>query len=287
MARVHPENTIAAFRAAIEAGADAVEVDAVLTADDHIVLWHDPDPRGFVARMRRFGLEPGLAYRPAWPGRGSRARRPVHEVALSTVRDQFGYTRRRQPTGRGARSSEPIATLEELARYAADEPRVHRLLIDVKVPDGPEELLQRFAARAMVVLLAYGLADRVVFLHKRASVVERLKAALGDRFRCSHDIEIVSPWPRVSSYSAVAAAKSLGTRTASLGRPRVGFRAFRTYLEILRADRRTIDAAASPHDLITWTINREHEMRTIIDIGVDGMITDDPALLARVLSERG
>ncbi|MEO1085553.1 MAG: glycerophosphodiester phosphodiesterase family protein, partial [Acidobacteriota bacterium] len=36
-----PENTLAAVRAAIELGADMVEVDVTLTADGHVVLMHD------------------------------------------------------------------------------------------------------------------------------------------------------------------------------------------------------------------------------------------------------
>jgi glycerophosphoryl diester phosphodiesterase len=37
-----PENTIAAFQCAIDLGADAIETDAHLTRDGHVVLSHDP-----------------------------------------------------------------------------------------------------------------------------------------------------------------------------------------------------------------------------------------------------
>jgi glycerophosphoryl diester phosphodiesterase len=62
-----PENTIAAFEAAIDAGADAVEFDVRMTADGHAVVMHDPDVSrttdgmGIVSEMtldevRRFGV---------------------------------------------------------------------------------------------------------------------------------------------------------------------------------------------------------------------------------------
>ena len=38
-----PENTIEAFEAAIDAGADAVEFDVRMTTDGHAVVMHDPD----------------------------------------------------------------------------------------------------------------------------------------------------------------------------------------------------------------------------------------------------
>ncbi|MET1011020.1 MAG: glycerophosphodiester phosphodiesterase [Actinomycetota bacterium] len=53
-----PENTIAAFEAAIDAGADAVEFDVRMTADGHAVVMHDPDVSrttegtGLVSRMK-------------------------------------------------------------------------------------------------------------------------------------------------------------------------------------------------------------------------------------------
>src|SRR5215471_12696377 len=37
----HPENTLPAFRAAIDAGADFIEVDVRTTADGRLVLMHD------------------------------------------------------------------------------------------------------------------------------------------------------------------------------------------------------------------------------------------------------
>lgn len=55
----HPENTLPAFEAAVEAGADMIELDVSLTADGHFVVIHDDilprttDGSGFVCNHSR------------------------------------------------------------------------------------------------------------------------------------------------------------------------------------------------------------------------------------------
>ncbi|MEQ9226893.1 MAG: glycerophosphodiester phosphodiesterase [Parvibaculum sp.] len=57
---------------------------------------------------------------------------------------------------------------------------------------------------------------------------------------------------------------------------------------ITLVDRALVDRA---HELglqvHVWTIDEEAEMRRLIDLGVDGIMTDDPALLKSVLLEKG
>ena len=58
-----PENTIAAVRAAIEIGADMVEIDVTMTADEHVVVIHDEtvdrttDGSGKVSDLTRAELQ--------------------------------------------------------------------------------------------------------------------------------------------------------------------------------------------------------------------------------------
>ena len=68
-----PENTLAAIEQAITDGADYVEIDAQLTADGVVVLWHDGD------MMRVFGRpdrpHPSGCHR-SGAGQGPTVRRP-------------------------------------------------------------------------------------------------------------------------------------------------------------------------------------------------------------------
>lgn len=60
--RAEPENTIAAFERAVRMGADAVELDVRRTADDHLVVHHDPhlsDGR-IIRRTPRAALPPAI-----------------------------------------------------------------------------------------------------------------------------------------------------------------------------------------------------------------------------------
>ena len=47
-------------------------------------------------------------------------------------------------------------------------------------------------------------------------------------------------------------------------------------------DRSLVDEFhAAGKQVFAWTVNRERRMRTLTEIGVDGLISDEPALLAR------
>ena len=50
-----PENTLPAFRRAVELGADALETDVHVTADGVLVLSHDPDGGRVFGVRRRIG----------------------------------------------------------------------------------------------------------------------------------------------------------------------------------------------------------------------------------------
>jgi glycerophosphoryl diester phosphodiesterase len=46
------------------------------------------------------------------------------------------------------------------------------------------------------------------------------------------------------------------------------------------------NAKAAGKDLYVWTVNEPLEMSSMISMGVDGIITDEPAIAKQVLAER-
>ena len=91
--RVAPENTLPAFAAALEMGADGIELDVHLTADGQLVVIHDfnvektTDGRGEVERMTAdeiARLDAGSHFSAAFAG----TRIPHLEEVLDLVRDR-------------------------------------------------------------------------------------------------------------------------------------------------------------------------------------------------------
>ncbi len=91
----HPENTLAAFQAAIDSGADFFELDVRTTSDGKLVLMHDSNIdrmtnyKGDVAAMtfddvRK--LEVGLKMGPEWAG----TRVPTFDEALQLAHGKIG-----------------------------------------------------------------------------------------------------------------------------------------------------------------------------------------------------
>jgi len=243
-AEIAPENTLEGFREGLRVGAGVLELDVHTTADGHVVVIHD-----------------------ATVDRTTESTGAVREMTLAELkRLDAGYRFTRDGgkafpyRGEGIR----IPTLEEVYDEFVDMP------INVEIKGerpGIEEAVWR-------IIEAAGAQERTLVVSESMLTIRRFREASGGQVAtASSSVEVISFYvlslvglSRLSKprYQALQAPETYhGLRIATPGFVRAA------HERGLRVD--------------VWTINTEPAMRRLLGYGVDGIMTDRPDILARVL----
>lgn len=240
-----PENTLPAFKYAIAAGVDAIELDLAVTKDNVIVVSHDPVLNAPICR----GPKSGAA---------------IRELTLAQVREwDCGAERNpafpRQQTVPGAR----IPTLDEVFALAPDGAFLFN--IEAKsFPDHPQLAPppDEFARLILERVRAHSLELRVIFQSFDFRVLRAME-------RIAPDIEISALY--------VGPAKDFRTIAQESGAGIVA-----PQFKLITSER--VDQAHSAGlRVMTWTPNAPADWDALIGWGVDAIITDDPAALLKYL----
>lgn len=239
-----PENTIDAFRSAVDMGIPFLETDVHVTADGVLVSFHDEE---------------------------------LDRVTDSTGRiDQLPYEEVARARLDGGRL---IPTFEQLVE---EFPGV-RLNIDVK----SDAAVVPFVA----AVRRYGIIDRIgvgAFSDRR---LRRVRGLLGPRLstvaspRETSSLLTASQLRRSTPYSQTNGGSQASTRSGRLQFDAVQVPVKHGPVTILT--RRFVNYVHSQGRVVhAWTINERGEMERLLDMGVDGIITDRPQLLRQVIAER-
>ncbi|MEA3076356.1 MAG: glycerophosphoryl diester phosphodiesterase [Actinomycetota bacterium] len=260
-AKEAPSSTLFALRQAVAAGADALELDVHMTADGVLVVCHDAtvdrttDGFGAIASLTLDEVR-GLdnAY---WFVPGS--------VVDHDNTDPSAYVHR------GKAADDPafrIATLDEVL----DEFTGVFLNLDIKqtAPAVPS-----YEAPLAEALRAHGRIGDAIVASFNDVALERFRA--------------VAPEVHTSCATSATAdffrAVRAGERPPPT--PHVALQVPPTFGEIVVVDEAFVGAA---HDnglaVHVWTIDDEAEMAALIELGVDGVMTDRPIALEAVLQSR-
>ena len=241
-----PENTLEAFRMAVEAGAGGLELDVHLTRDGHVVVIHDATVErttggtGAVAEMTLDELRAFDAGHNFTPDGGST--RPYYGLGLR------------------------VPTLAEVLR---EFPGIS-VNIDIKEAyPGVEEAV-------LGVLREAGADGRALVASTPHGIIRRFRKLSGGRISTG-----------ASKLEITAFYILSRLRLERLIRP--AYDALQVPLQhrgIPLVTRRFVEAAhARGVRVDVWTINRADEMRRLLDLGVDVIMTDRPETLAGVLRE--
>jgi glycerophosphoryl diester phosphodiesterase len=281
-ARWAPENTLESFCKALELGADAIETDVCVTRDGRFVLWHDAEPSGSVALVRQVGAEGDFLYLPSLPVLGSDLRRPVSECDEAFFCEHYGYVLAKAGlTLTGTRKPDvPPARLDDLLDWAPREERLAHVFVDVKLGPGQEadavRLLRLLAQRARRPGHRPGLTIHVLTPQRE------IASALAEEARRDPPPPGILLTADFELPGVVRTAKKYGIADVSMGLGQRTWGDFRYEVShVVRA--RSRGRVAS---VVVWTLNEEERLRDLVALGVDGIITDDPALLRRLAGSR-
>jgi len=242
-----PENTLAAFELAQDQRADAIETDVRLTRDGAPVVFHDDDT------ARICGVP------------GTVEGRTLAELSRLDAGWGFSTDGGRTFPWRGRGVTVPTFR-ESLERFPA-----MRFNIDAKTEDSA------LAEALTGVVTATGALDRVCLGSFFDAQAERLGILLPDVARFL---------PQEAATCHVMAARS--------GAPAAGCPAGYDLADLPHrlGDAVIVDAPLVDYfhgleiPVHVWTVDDEAEMRELLAIGVDGIVTDRPDVLARVLGRR-
>jgi glycerophosphoryl diester phosphodiesterase len=273
------ENTLASFAAALDLGANALELDVSMTRDTHLVVWHDWSPT-IINDWRATG-----ACRIVHPLQ----RQPVHTVPLHEFVRNYGYERAGQYV--------PILTLAEFVKHFATDRRARFFFLDLKIPADLPDLVPPLFQHAAQTLRRYKALRKAVFLTPYENIFSRLhdeaqrwQHTTGTRVEIAFDTEgpqllQLGEWP-----SAVHRNQRVGARFAFWGEPVVTNQSWHDFL-IAELRRRDVANATRPPwarmRFIVWTINGDSDLCTLVGFGVDGIITDKPARLHTMIQNWG
>ena len=293
-----PENTLPAFQEALNVdGANSLEADLSLTLDRKVVLWHDWDPDSPMALIRQEKGEPVEKFKPFGPSlRESGWRKKVSELTLTEFTDHYGY----EDKITHAKANVKIPTLQEFFEWAAQQNKLKLVLLKLKVPEDESRLAPVMLEEISRIISGISPAPRfeLILLTPHNEVLNRVRNQF-DEFLFSYDREI--PPVGVINYSGfttVPTAMDYKISFASIGSPvHVRLSAPPTpdpwlvYKFILTLDFRIRDmykkSTSNYIKIISWTFNDEKKMRCLINLGVDGIVTDKPKMLRRIALDMG
>ena len=285
---LYPENTWPAFQAALAIGVTTLEMDVGMSADGAVVVHHDR--RLNPARTR--GPEGDWIAEPA-PSLFSltAAELAVYDVGRAHSESKVAE---RSPDQTGLEDVRIPTLAEVVDRAERESGGIVRYNIEIKTsPLAPEE-----TAASEVI------ADALVAILRTAGVTERATVQSFD-WRSLKRVQEIAP----DILTAYLTAEQVWLDNLERGRP--GVSPWTAGLDIDDHDgsiARAIQAAGGalwspyfrdlqPVDLaeaqrlglkvVVWTVNDPADMASLIELGIDGIITDYPDRLRAVMAEKG
>ncbi len=282
-----PENTLAGFALTLSLGVSTLETDIAVSRDGVLLISHDP------------ALNPDITRGP--DGQFLAARGPViwhtdfaelqrYDVGRLKPGTRYAAQYPEQKPHDGAR----LPTLEELFALVkkSGNDKV-RFALEIKVrPDAPDETMapEPFARKLVDAVRAAGMAQRTTILSfdwRALQAVQKLAPEIGTVYLSIQQRNFdnigagrpgASPWTAAIDHAEHGSVPKM-IRAA-------GGRIWSSFHGELDAAK-VKEAQGLGLTVLAWTVNDPARMAQLMDMGVDGIVTDRPDLLREELKRRG
>ena len=279
-----PENTLAAFRRALDIGVTTLETDMAVTRDDVVVISHEPALYPPIVRLDGAWLkEPGP---------------PIRTLTLAELgRYDIGRTDPATPYGRNfpeqqAADGQRFPTLDQVLALA--KPAGVRVNIETKITPTSGTTVadpETFARLVVDRVVAAGMEKRTTvqsFDWRTLAAVRRMNPAIGTVCLTNEGGSFDTVAPRDGVPSPWFAGLKLDDHGGSVPAlaAAAGCAAWSPNFQSLTRER-LADAKARKLRVVPWTVNQPADMARLVDWGVDGLITDYPDRARKVLADKG
>jgi glycerophosphoryl diester phosphodiesterase len=247
---LRPENTIPSFEEAIRGGADFIEIDVFPSRDNVLVISHDPT------------LNPERC-------KGPGGKQPVHELTLAELRkyDCGAQTAKGFPRQQAVPGTR-MPTLDEVL----DLSKSSRVGFNIEIKSS-----EKWPAN--YTLPPAEIAKMVVDAVRRRKLESRV-------FIQSFDFRVVKAVRSIAPDLVVAALYGPGDRGFADIARETGVRIVTPNYQLVTPEKLK-EARAAGVQIIPWTVDKTEDWDRLIDMGVDGIITNDPGGLVAHLKSRG
>jgi len=288
---LRPENTLSAFTYAMDLGVTTLELDVGVSKDLHTIVYHDEFISGklCISSNNDLPLENDEKYN-------------IKDLSLDQIKSFDAGTKnpelsRFPEPPRENVPGEQIPTLDEVFQLAENKKSNVRFNIEIKLDPIKNRTLPLdiFVQSVVRIVEKYNMVHRVVIQSFNWAVIEKVKqlqpkittaALLGTKSGLPTEAGDASPWTNGIHYDEVGQS-SLGLLNAA-----------KEYVDIFSPSGLIIvpiapeymnstveEIQAAGFSVIPWTINDKSQMKFLIHLGVDGIITDYPDQLIDLLEE--
>lgn len=275
-----PENTLPAFAAALAVGVDTLELDTLVTRDGEVVIHHDRSlnpattrgadgrwlaARGPLVRSLSYAelshydvgrLDPASAYAKNYP-----LQKPADGTRIPRLAELFAMARDTEVRFNIETKSSPLEPL------ATPEPEVfaRALLEQVRIAGmSRRTTIQSFDWRTLQAVQKIAPGIPTVYLSARQKWLDNVAEG--------------SPWTagyRLIDHGSVP--RMVKAAGGAVWSPYFG--------DLDAAD--LAEARTLGLKVIVWTVNEPAQIRRMLEMGVDGIISDRPDLVRAAMAERG